>query len=263
MSLLDYLRAKPRIELYEFTCGQTQYLYASGTEPIAFAGKTYKPEFITRSDLSSSPDIAKDVLTITLHPDSKLAQDLFVGMPDNATRLVIYAGNYAGSYSQIWQGFITGVHFSYSNSSYVCELSLETIASRMERQGLVRNYQIACPLVLYSALCGANRSAARVTEKVAESSAYTLNMQNSYAANMFAGGEVTSQDMRIRRFIIQSSGRTITTDRPHSFKVGEAIHVTKGCDKTWKTCVERFNNGINYGGHRWIPLVDPFTSTIG
>ncbi len=263
MSLLDFLRAKPRIELYEFTCGQTQYLYASGTEAIPFAGKSYKPEFITRSDLSSSPDIAKDVLTITLHPDSKLALDLFVGMPDNATKLVIYAGNYAGSYSQIWQGFITGVHFSYSNTTYVCELSLETIASRMERQGLVRNYQITCPHVLYSSFCGANRSNARVTEKVIEASSYTLNMENSYASNMFAGGEVVSLDMRVRRFVIQSSGRTLTTDRPHNFRVGENVFVTKGCDKTWQTCVGRFGNGINYGGHRWIPLVDPFTSTIG
>ncbi|MBC7519962.1 MAG: DUF2163 domain-containing protein [Sandarakinorhabdus sp.] len=57
----------------------------------------------------------------------------------------------------------------------------------------------------------------------------------------------------IDRRIIAVSGSALSLDEPLAIAVGTLVEVRQGCDKQFATCVDRFENAVNFRGEPHIP----------
>ena len=262
--LIDVFFADVPIELYRFSLGGTAWGYAAtGDSGYSLDNTTYAPEYIVRTRLHYSSDFARDVLTVTVPADNAVANVFFSGTPEYQMRLSLLRGGYHnGGFTQIWTGTVNGASFDFSGDAYTCDLTCETLASRMERQGLARCYQLTCPHTLYGNRCRVNPDAFAIRDTVTMSSSVNLTVAGSYAPGWFSGGHLVCAD-GVRRYIISSDNHAFSLERSLSVPVGSAITLYPGCDKSRGTCAGKFGNGINFGGFPWLPIENPFTSSIG
>lgn len=74
----------------------------------------------------------------------------------------------------------------------------------------------------------------------------------------FTQGVITmtsGRNMGLSMSVKQYKGGVIVMTRPFLFSVaaGDTFQVVAGCDHTYATCQQKFNNLINFGGMPWIP----------
>lgn len=261
----SYFTKTPPIELYKFSLGTSIWRYAA-TNPHDYTYKSeiYKAEYVLRTGLHFSNDPAKDVLTLTLPADNEIAQMFFAGTPEYEMQLSIYRGDFgAENLSTIWTGYVNGASHTFDESTYTCDLTCETIASRMDRRGLARNYQILCPHTLFDMNCQVSKTASSSFAQVyVDSSNSYVTLVGTFANNYFAGGQIIKENGQ-RRFIMSNTNNLIYLERPMGFSKGETVTMYPGCNKSWSDCTGKFNNGLNYGGFRWIPITNPFVTNIG
>lgn len=265
MSIWDYFFADPLVELFKFTCGSSYYGYAATTgQSIRFDNLMYQPEYIHRSALHYSSDYAKDTLSVTLPATAAVANLFLGGTPEHLLKLTVYrGGKHAADFAPIWVGVVNGASFDFTGSAYSCELACETVASRMERFGLARCYQLTCPHTLYSERCGVNQPNYAVNRQVLTTDGFTVSINGTALADgWFTAGQLVKPDGS-RRFIAASLGNVLTLERHLLLAAGDTVTLYPGCDKARTTCIGKFGNGVNYGGFPWMPLTSPFTSTIG
>ena len=254
------------VELYKFTLGGAVWGFvATCEENYVFDGITFVPEYIVRTGLHYSSDFARDVLTVTLPAYNAVAATFFTGTPEYQVKLSVLRGGYhGGGFAQIWSGTVNGASFDFSGEAYTCDLSCETLAAKMERQGLSRCYQLTCPHTLYGERCRLDQGLFAVgTAVLRQTSAIDLSLAASYPDGYFAGGHLVRNRDGSRRYIVTSSGTAIRMERSLHCAPGEGLTLYPGCDKTRDTCCSKFNNGVNFGGFPWLPTENPFTSSIG
>ncbi len=80
----------------------------------------------------------------------------------------------------------------------------------------------------------------------------------SQATGYYDGGTMqmtTGINVGVRREVLSWDGTTLTLflPVPQNVAVGDAFTVTPGCDKQLKTCINKFNNVLNYRGEPAIP----------
>ncbi|WP_179997220.1 phage BR0599 family protein [Acinetobacter sp. YH16050] len=64
-------------------------------------------------------------------------------------------------------------------------------------------------------------------------------------------------------FIINSGSNSSRLYRQHiGLKVGDVVRLAPGCDQSHKTCHEKFNNHLRYGGHPNMPTENPLETQI-
>lgn len=264
--LYDVFFADSPVELYRFTLGGTAWGFvATCTDSYVHDGTTFVPEYLVRTRMHYSSDFARDVLTVTVPADNEVAQIFFTGTPEYQMRLAVLRGGWHnGGFSQIWSGTVNGAAFTFSSDTYTCDLTCETLAARMERQGLARCYQLTCPHTLYGPRCRADQGRMAAPETVkSQPSAIDIELSQTYADGWFSGGHLVRNADGKRRYIVSGTGSLIRMERGLSFNPGDSLTLYPGCDKSRTTCAEKFGNGLNFGGFPWLPAENPFTSSIG
>lgn len=122
-------------------------------------------------------------------------------------------------------------------------------------------YQASCLNALYSADCGASRSAFAVSSTAQSGSTASRIVCSSLnqASGWFNSGYCvfTSGDLAgVRRTVkAYSPGEfTIYNPLPAAPDVGDGFTIYPGCDKTKATCTAKFNNLENFRGFPFIPV---------
>jgi uncharacterized phage protein (TIGR02218 family) len=84
----------------------------------------------------------------------------------------------------------------------------------------------------------------------------------------FTGGYVSFQSgqneglkMEVKEF--GDSGITLSLPMPFAISTGDEFTIVAGCDKASRTCIEKFNNIINFRGEPDLPGMDKLLSTAG
>jgi uncharacterized phage protein (TIGR02218 family) len=124
-------------------------------------------------------------------------------------------------------------------------------------------YQAPCNHVLYDERCGVDPSSYEHTTMVAGISGLvvSLDSQPFDDADMPAG-EVEFTSGGERRMITTVSGTDVTiSSRFANLQVGDTVTIRQGCDHSFTTCREKFDNGINFGGFPLVPGKNPFTTS--
>ena len=138
-------------------------------------------------------------------------------------------------------------------------LNCEPVQTSLKRQGLTRVTTIACPVQLYGAECGVVKSLHSVTGLVTGVSAATIDVTNVglQVDGYYSGGyAVWANDAGNNdyRTIMSHVGDSLELIAPmHGLEVADTVEIFPGCDRTWDTCVNKYANGLNYRGLKYLP----------
>lgn len=121
-------------------------------------------------------------------------------------------------------------------------------------------YSASCLHTLYSAGCGVIKAAYTVAGAVTAASAKSaINCALSQAAGYFDQGMVaftSGANAGARRTVKSYTPGVVRLNFPllNVPSPGDTFSIWPGCDKTQPTCVEKFANGANFKGFRFIPV---------
>ncbi len=269
MTYLTYEKSEASgapVELYRFSSAGflTPLLYTSNEDDVEYNFETYTAIPIKRSQPEHSREPAQRELTIELSRDNELAAKYISFVPPKTVWLTIY--RYHRIDNQIvvfWQGRVRGVSWQGNIASLNCQPT----DSMFARMGLRASYGSNCSHMLYDAGC-------KVSSALYENTASILNINGDrLTASIFAtfpdltpvptGWWITGYIERVLtgdlRYIIGHLSDEITLLAAfEGLEGGELMKIYAGCDHAYTTCINKFANGINFGGFPFVPLKNPF-----
>jgi hypothetical protein len=254
----DRERGAP-VDLYEFICGPTSYLYTNADAPIL----GYTPIPIQRQALKTNGKFEKTNLQIRVPVDTPLSETFLPYPPPYVVKFVLRQVHLTDPDSQplvVWSGRI----ISSGRERNEAVLTADSTILSFKRPGLRRNFQHGCPLLLFGNLCRANKESFKKVIDVAEMLDGKIIVDAAWPLpwthDKFRGGTLqwTSD--------LGTETRTIIATTPTSFTVGGALrgvdigtrlNLYLGCRHDMDDCRATFNNINNYGGQPWIPFKNP------
>jgi uncharacterized phage protein (TIGR02218 family) len=77
----------------------------------------------------------------------------------------------------------------------------------------------------------------------------------------FTSGENSGLSMEVKEYM---KGKvTLVFPMPYTIETGNTFSIQAGCDKSFETCVARFNNAVNFRGEPHVPGIDKMLETAG
>lgn len=261
------------VELIDIARGAAHWRYACGNRTVTWNGADYQPAAIQRGQISESADLTRNTLDLTMPQTlDVLVQFRGVAPSQPMSVMVLRQKISDGSTSVIWSGTLGGVTWETHDVKMHC---LPPMAS-MQALALRRNWQVACPHVLYGAEvggCNASRSAVQANATITSVAGNVIHAAAfaAQADGWWAGGYIQWQIGATSevRFITNHTGDAVTLLTPALMDVGTVVTALPGCDHLLSTCASKFvssnsadtnGNSANYGGQPWIPQKNPFGS---
>lgn len=241
--------------------GSIKY-YTNLATAFTFNSKTYEPLAIRHSDVVSSGNLDKTTLDLEV-PESSFLADLYGAEPPSSVVSVIIRQGHVDDldFKVCWAGRVLGA--TYRETLLVLEC--EPISSSLRRTGLTRNYQYACPLVLYGSQCRASKAAATTVVTITSIDGPLVTLPAGWAAenlrDKFVGGiaQWTRADGRVeRRGIVKRNLDVLTlSNLATDLAAGKSLTLILGCNHLQSDCANVHNNILNFGGQPAIPLKNP------
>lgn len=255
------------VELYEFNRQNTYWRYTSSDSDVVYNLHTYTAVAVSRGSFKASSESVKTDLDLECDPALGVLEQYISQVPYDVVYLkIIRYFPDDGTSRVLWRGRITDVSFGGLGNA---EVTCESILSSFKRQTLRRCWQKSCPHALYSqgpGECMADKENFRVDRKVSLVSGMTLTLTTYLGKdNYFQGGYFvgTVGNDVVRRYIRSQTGATLVLDSAVSDDLlGVTISMYPGCDHSLSTCIAKFDNAINYGGHPWIPESNPMNGSL-
>ncbi len=192
-------------------------------------------------------------------------EDLLAGRYDHAeisVCMVNYTDPAAGKLhlKAGWLGEVT-----LRNGAFVAEM--RGLTSRLQ-QVIGQVYTSTCRARFCDPRCGLDVVDYTVTGTVDDSEAshsFTDSARTeasgyfAYELVMFTSGQNAGLSMEVREF---SAGRFgLFLPMPYRIEEGDGYSAVAGCDKSFETCVGRFNNALNFRGEPHVPGTDKLLET--
>lgn len=258
--------------LYHFRVGPNVLDFLAFTDaehPILIGNVNYTPAPMIREKIVANGSLDRNQLVVRTARTNPVAE-LFKPYPPSYTvSLIVYVldlNDPAKETIAIWNGRVLGVTLEGDEAV----LAGEPISSQRHRPGLRRCYQYGCPHVLYSqgpGQCNANKERATVANvSVASVDGFKVYLPEGWPAqaraDRFNGGllEWTRDNGRreFRTILSVENGRVLTLGGPPSgLRAGMKVDVVYGCGHNMESCRDVHKNLVNYGGHPFIPTVNP------
>lgn len=248
------------------------FAFTNAEQSITRDSITYEPWPITHSDVVLTTGQDRRNITVDLAKGTELDALFNAYPPSQPVRLVIFRGHADDSPTEAnfpveWTGTIAGVNYPENAIQFTCEPT----ASAMQRPGLNRNYQLACPYALYSAPCGADRAARIITRTASAVSGTVISLgapiTTPRGVGGFKGGTVEWTRVGGLREIVTiasvaGDGLSITVrGLLRGLTASMGITIVPGCNRTMDHCAAIHSNIQNFGGQPFIPLENPNAST--
>lgn len=158
------------------------------------------------------------------------------------------------------------------------EVTLSKQMFRAEVRGLTQHlsqtigevYSPTCRAILGDELCRVNLATCTAKTAVTE----VLSKQSFVARSLtqkpgyFAGGEVkflSGDNLGARMEVKEFANSTVTLVLPMGsfIEPGDIFTIVAGCDKAKETCMQKFNNILNFRGFPDVPGIDKILATAG
>ena len=249
------------VELYRFEYGSSIQRFTSSDRDVMLGGVTYEDVPIRRGRIERNQDIGRTPVTINIARNN--FTDLFISSPPTDTISVTISRYHETDTDQqvvvLWIGRIVDIKYNNLEVEFRCE----PVDSSLKRPALRRFYQTNCPHILYELDCKAPilnfRTQGTVTNY--DNAVVTAAEIGPLGDGYFTGGVITFTELGTtgRRFILSHTGSSVTLNLPTTaLPVGASFDIFPGCDHTLSTCLNKFNNILNYGGYPYIPDKNPF-----
>jgi uncharacterized phage protein (TIGR02218 family) len=248
------------IECYDLAdiSGQ-HWRYTSSRVEQTLLNHVYSPEVIKSKELEITDNHFKNLMEITLSKNNLFAFQYFPGTPESKVTLTIYRMQ-STDYIYYWSGVVQIVSF---NTDGLATVKAAPLSSDIVRVGTRRRCQIMCDLCLYGLGCNVNRESFKVDGTITTisgttvtSSAFATKTSGWFTAGLLVVGNA-------RRLIRSHTTNTITISRAIlNAAAGTSLTAYAGCDHLPTTCLTKFINKPNYGGCEFLPLTNPFTTSL-
>ncbi|MGM0939090.1 MAG: phage BR0599 family protein [Pseudomonadota bacterium] len=250
------------VSLYAFMRNDAKgFYYTNADQPITLDGKTWLPLAISDNGVRTGEG---GDLEVTVPSVSEVAQ-LFRGVPPSSPLKVMihrwHVEDESGEFRTVWLGTIKEVKRQSTDQT---KLITTSVGSTFSRSGLRLTYGRACPYALYDHHCRVNPLTfmlPSVPIVSLDGASITVAFTNSFVDGYFSGGYIEWDDNGYteRRGLRAHKGNQLAlfggTDR---LDVGMKVNLFPGCDRTIKTCNDKFNNTLNYGGQPHMPGKSPY-----
>lgn len=247
------------VELYQFRQNAKGWFYTSSADSITIDGIRYTPASIVRDSVNQASDITRTSLNLKFPRDHEFAIQFLGGSPDFVTTITILRAHTTDNDLQTsvyWKGRVNAGRASGSELDLECDSAF----SSLRRLGLRAAFQRSCRHTLYSANCGVNmlEYAEQATVIGGDPTNLVLSYQNTKPDGYYVGGIVKASDGAMR-FIVYHVGTTIKIARPFAGELSSPnVILFPGCDHLKSTCINKFQNLLNFGGFPYIPYINPF-----
>jgi uncharacterized phage protein (TIGR02218 family) len=247
-------------EIFKIVEGATVWNLTSGDAPEVFAGDTYLPVAMGRTEFESKNELSKSNIEVSFSVDNVMARRWMTVSLDTNVTITVWTKQ-DETYFVAWKGRLSSV----KPSDQTIKLVFESVFTSLRRPGLRRRYQRNCGHVLYGRGCRLDKAAFAVASNVTVRTSNTVITVPAAAAKpdgWYTGGMIQTGDGTLR-FITAHTGDQITLIRPMEQisipPLPIAVNIYPGCDRTMDVCINKFNNLLNNGSFRYIPVRNPFT----
>lgn len=243
--------------LMRFESGSTVYAYTDSENPITFDGVTYLPVPLDRDSVTSSGNLDKTILKITLPVSAEIVELFRVFPPSEVVKVIVLQGHDGETeFLAVWSGVV----LSCARAKSKAALSCQPVSMSMKRPGLRRRFQYGCPHLLYGPYCRLTRADFTVTANAISVSGSFLTMadgwQGAFSAARFVGGIIVIGDAVRSILQVAESENILVIGGPVAGFTAGSVSLSLGCAHNLTDC-GLFENVVNFGGHPWIPSVNP------
>lgn len=256
------------VECYEFAGTFQTYRYTSADVSLTLGGNVYTPLALERSSIRAGTHDEDNIQVQVRCPiTATVVKDYGFQITPPALWLTIYRAHrgtdFAVDFAKYWQGPVT-------NISIEGDLAIFTIPSAFASAlaGSLPSifYQTPCNHVLFDSGCKVSRASNSVDATVVDisGSVVQISTNGGFPDGFFLGGEIADTSSNNRRMIIAHAADQLTVNYPFGkLAVGTPVQVTAGCDHAFNgDCKSKYDNQINFGGHPFIPSVNPFAEGL-
>lgn len=250
--------------------------FTNHNEDLVVSGVTYNSaRGISPTDIDTSGDLAVDNLDVTglIGTSGVTEADLLVGRYNHA-ELHLFMVNYADSpitdILKLRRGWMGNIELK--NGRFIGEI--RGMTQRLQQQvGIVTSP--LCRVPLGSTQCGVDIGASPglletgsvtgVTNKrtFADSSRTEADDVFNFGLLTWTSGNNNGLSMEVKGYVQSTGTFTLTQPMPSTIQAGDTYQVYPGCDKRLTTCINKFNNVINFRGEPYVPQGDQGLSSAG
>ena len=152
------------VQLFQFNRGNTTWRYVA--LPALFTALTHDwtPEVISVGNISSSSDVPKDTISITLPITNAMAAAFLAYAPDAVTTVTVFRTHYDDPTNglAIWKGRVLSVSVTVATVTLTCE----PVFVSLRRLGLRETYQRSCRHIFGGQGCNVDREALKISRVV-------------------------------------------------------------------------------------------------
>ncbi len=270
---LDLTKEEPQLtDIYDITLGTGEKLYLTPyggtyTKLPKIDGNEYQTVPITRTKVSYHTDLQVDTVDISLGihaftiSGKTIIEAIQLGWFDNAEVIInIINPAMVTEKREIFRGQVgKGIKFNRKTAKPSVTSTLDMLKQTIPK--II--YQEQCNHRLFDSYCGLSKASYKQTGTADTGSTKTkiIDAVFNYATNpsgYFILGEIkmTSGDNNgVSRTIRLHNDGNAEVYHPFDFDVaaGDTFEVYPGCDKSGKTCDEKFNNYVNSLAFEYIP----------
>lgn len=251
------------VEVYKFTGSFNNYYYTSHDSAVTVDGQVYTPIAISRNGVKLGTQEEKQLaIEVTVPITTQIVFEYAYEQAPPTLELEIircHRDNFNDTVT-LWKGRVT----SFTVEKRICKMRIPSVFSYIfQGAAPIPRYQGPCNHLFTDARCG-----------IAEATVRHTTVINSVVGNVigvdtipYTESEVQAGILRVNgeesRMITGLSGTSVTVSYPFaSAEVGDTVEIVRGCDHSFTTCKNVYNNGANYGGFPIVPKRNPFTSKI-
>lgn len=242
--------------------------FTDHTADLVISSVTYKAATgISPSSIESKDKFSVDNLDVQGILDSAAITeaDIMAGKYDFA-EIEIFMVNV----TDLSQGVITHRRgwlgeVSIKNGQFIAEV--RGLAQKLQ-QNIVELYTPTCRAVFGDSRCKVALAGFTYNGTVNTVTSRQVFISNgaTQAAGYFSLGEVewltganAGRRMEIKEF--SNKQFTLVLPMPNMIAAGDTFKAVAGCDKTFGTCVAKFNNAVNFRGEPYVPGMDKMLAT--
>lgn len=257
------------IELYQFTQGPVVTRFTNFSETVTFDGAVWETTQISREDIQKAIESSVNELKIFMPLDNSIASQFIGNVPGKQIDIVIYRAHFTDPAEErlvVYEGFLAQAEF---DGDLLATITVQPFTNVFKRTGPRFVYASLCNNILYDAGCkvvrGANKHTGLVSAVDLTLRTITVNGLSGMGAGWAEGGFAAfpaggNDDQRL---IVSQAGDTVTLLSNFSEDILTFnIDVFAGCAHDITTCENKFNNVINFGGYPFVPLKNPFSTTL-
>jgi hypothetical protein len=251
-------------ELYLFQTQDSTHRVTSYERDYVYAGGTYLHIDISRSEITNDQEQRSGSVKVQISSTHPIVQPFVAYLPSTPLFLTIFRlqeGEADGEAKVIFSGRVNICTFGDP-----CELTCVPDSDQLKRIVPGTQFQSQCNHILYDEGCTVDPEDFRrsIVLSAVSDDKVTLTSADfaGEADGWFTNGYIELGEQR--RMIINHVGDTVILFAGMAdLAAGLTIDAFAGCNRKYNgDCVSKFANGVNFWGFEWIPVQNPFGTSI-